>query len=64
MQNTIFLCIFLLGLLSLNAQDYYFKRIEAQREENSNKELLSNKEFFEKAELVIEKRFLYHCITT
>jgi hypothetical protein len=53
-QKTILLCITLLWVLSLNAQEDYGKRIEGQREENLSKGLLSNEEFFEKAELVVE----------
>jgi hypothetical protein len=55
MQKTILLYIFLLGLFSLNAQGDCRKKNEAQREENSNKGLLSNEEFFAKAELVIKE---------
>jgi hypothetical protein len=55
MKNSILLCVILFGLLTLNAQDDRSRQI---REENLNRNLLSNEEFFEKAELVIKGRFL------
>jgi hypothetical protein len=58
MKNTVLLCITLLWLLTLNAQNDYWKEIEAMREANLYKDILPNEEFFEKAELVIEGRIL------
>jgi hypothetical protein len=55
MKKTILLFIALLGILTVNAQDDYWQKI---REENLNKDLLSNEDFFNKAELVVEGRFL------
>ena len=46
--NTILLCVNLLGLLSLNAQDDYFNK----------QKLLYNEDFFEKAALIIEGKML------
>ncbi|MDR2011357.1 MAG: hypothetical protein LBQ22_12835 [Bacteroidales bacterium] len=51
-----FVLVIILNITFLNAQEY--KTLDQIKEKNLNEGLLSNEEFFEKAELIIEGKYL------